>query len=98
MRAEILNADCYGFFGGIGAYQNRLFAKALPEGDGDVVDKTYKNHLLRKSGKWARANSLPIAWIQTIKFPLGWIGVNVFPNPIQFHFIANDVFPIIALP
>ena len=36
--------------------------------------------------------------IQSIRFPLGRVGVNVFPNPVQFLFVSNNVFPIIALP
>ena len=33
-----------------------------------------------------------------IQFPLRRVVMNIFPVAIQFHFVVDDVFPIIALP
>ena len=39
-----------------------------------------------------------LARMQTIHFPSHEIGGDVFPDAVQFRFVAYDVFPIITLP
>jgi hypothetical protein len=41
-----------------------------------------------------------ISWfgMQSIQFPLDWVVMDVFAKTIEFRFVSDNVFPVVALP
>ncbi len=56
--------------------------------------------IIRRMANPIRGRCFPqsLVRMQPIHFPSHRIGGDVFPDAIQFRFVAHDVFPIIALP
>ena len=59
------------------------------------------SHIIHSSQLYGRSVGCPGGWLigaQFVQLPFGGIVANVFADAVQFGFIADDVFPVIALP